>query len=154
MILVVATCFFRKSHSIKCTTHPKTHKQPTTHKCHNPQPTKSKSPFSIMDEDCSQMLRDIRVQGPPRISRSKKVRDIRGLRDIRVRTSRGYLVKVRDIRGVRDIRVQGPPRISRTRYPRGARYPRATRPQLAHYLWPVRERGKRREIGCSPHSEK
>ena len=79
-----------------------------------------------MDEDCSQMLRDIRVQGPPRISRSKKVRDIRGLRDIRVRTSRGYLVKVRDIRGVRDIRVQGPPRISRTRYPRAARYPRAT----------------------------
>ena len=61
-----------------------------------------------MDEDCSQMLRDIRVQGPPRISRCKKVRDIRGLRDIRVRTSRGYLVKVRDIRGVRDIRVQGP----------------------------------------------
>ena len=37
-----------------------------------------------MDEDCSQMLRDIRVQGPPRISRSKEVRDIRGLRDIRV----------------------------------------------------------------------
>ena len=62
-----------------------------------------------MDEDCSQMLRDIRVQGPPRISRCKKVRDIRGLRDIRVRTSRGYLVKVRDIRGVRDIRVLQPP---------------------------------------------
>ena len=81
-----------------------------------------------MDEDCSQMLRDIRVQGPLRISRCKKVRDIRGLRDIRVRTSRGYLVKVRDIRGVRDIRVQGPPRISRTRYPRAARYPRATTP--------------------------
>ena len=58
-----------------------------------------------MDEDCSQMLRDIRVQGPPRISRSKKVRDIRGLRNIRVRTSRGNLVKVRDIRGLRDIRV-------------------------------------------------
>merc|ERR1711867_87120 len=55
-------CFFRKSHSIKRTTHTKTHIQPTTHKCHNPQPTKSKFPFSIMDEDCSQMLRDIRVQ--------------------------------------------------------------------------------------------
>ena len=124
MILVVATCFFRKSHSIKCTTHPKTHKQPTTHKCHNPQPTKSKFPFSIMDEDCSQMLRDIRVQGPPRISRCKKVRDIRGLRANiprisrksaryprgarypRARSPRGYLV--RDIRRLRDIRVLQP----------------------------------------------
>ena len=110
MILVVATCFFRKSHSIKCTTHPKTHIQPTTHKCHNPQPTKSKFPFSIMDEDCSQMLRDIRVQGPPRISRCKKVRDIRGLR-------------------------ANIPRISRksARYPRGARYPRARSPADISY---------------------